>query len=328
MRHAAWHFASLANQEWQQGKRWEAIFCTDMLNAAEFRGLVLPEIARLPLVIYFHENQFAYPDRLAEERDLHFAITNFSSALCADEIWFNSSFNQNSLQKGLLDLCKKWPDYAPRSEIESLPDKSIVIHPGIDTPESFRDHHAPTKIHVVWAARWEHDKGPDDLLKLLIQLEQSCDFQISILGQRFRHQPPAFAEIEKRFTDRIVRTGFQPTRSEYWDALSAGDVFLSTAQHEFFGLAAAEAIAAGLYPVLPNRLAYPELLNGVQAEPAIPFLYHSVTDAVNQLSNVKRNWQAFQTLDLANSFRRRLCIRKQAGEMDLRLVDLKNGHPT
>jgi len=33
---------------------------------------------------------------------------------------------------------------------------------------------------------------------------------------------------------------------------------VSTAQHEFFGLAVVEAIAAGAFPVLPNRLVYPE----------------------------------------------------------------------
>ena len=43
--------------------------------------------------------------------------------------------------------------------------------------------------------------------------------------------------------------------------LQSADIYVSTAAHEFFGIAAVEAIAAGCYPLLPRRLSYPELVN-------------------------------------------------------------------
>ena len=46
----------------------------------------------------------------------------------------------------------------------------------------------------------------------------------------------------------------------YVEALSRADVVVSTAFHEFFGVAVVEAIAAGAFPILPNRLSYPELI--------------------------------------------------------------------
>ena len=51
------------------------------------------------------------------------------------------------------------------------------------------------------------------------------------------------------------------------------DVFVSTANHEFFGITAAEAIAAGAYPLLPQRLAYPEILDPKVAGDVSCFFY-------------------------------------------------------
>ena len=64
--------------------------------------------------------------------------------------------------------------------------------------------------------------------------------------------------------DRLVAFGFVPDQ-EYVDLLRRADIVVSTADHEYFGIAIVEAMAAGSFPALPGRLVYPE---------RIPVAYH------------------------------------------------------
>ena len=278
MRHSAIWFAEHIQSRVKGGEHWDVLVVTDMCNVAELRGLLVkqaPAVTCLPTVLYFHENQFAYPSRFApgsleSKRDLHFAFTNFSSSLAADQLWFNSKYNRDSMLAGLRQQANHWPDHVPYPQIESLTHRSEIFPPGISIPQNSlgadrasRIGHARTgtPMHLIWAARWEHDKCPETLLKAMIGLrEESIPFRISVLGQQFRQVPEAFERIQQEFPDQIVNWGWQESRVDFLRIVSTGDIFVSTAGHEFFGIAAAEAIALGLRPVLPGRLAYPELL--------------------------------------------------------------------
>ena len=127
MRQAAIEFATLVDKAWQQGQRWDAFFCTDMLNVAEFKGLLQSDASKIPILLYFHENQFVYPNRVDDPRDFHFPFTNFTSALAADHVWFNSEFNRDSMLQELLVVAEKWPSYSPVEAIEVIKGKSHIL---------------------------------------------------------------------------------------------------------------------------------------------------------------------------------------------------------
>ncbi len=55
------------------------------------------------------------------------------------------------------------------------------------------------------------------------------------------------------------KRGFVANRQHYLRLLGMGTVVVSTALHEFYGIAVIEAVRAGCRPLLPNRLSYPEL---------------------------------------------------------------------
>lgn len=287
MRHSAITFARLAAEQLKKGQSPDMLFCTDMLNLAEFAALAPVEISRLPKVIYFHENQLTYPVRVENERDYQFAMTNLTSALAADAVWFNSQFHMNSFLEALTKFLKSMPDFQPLEVTEIIRAKSSVHPPGIAdlTPLPERE---PGPLRILWAARWEHDKNPELFFEAIEILKANeVQFKLSVIGQSFRDRPDVFSKAHRRFADHIDHWGYQKTRSDYERVLQQSDVIVSTANHEFFGISVLEAIAAGAYPLVPNRLSYPEILGSEQIENTEKFFYDgSPGDLANKLSRL------------------------------------------
>lgn len=280
MRHAAVTFADQLDARPPLHAGWDLLFCSDMLNLAEFPGLAPREVALLPAILYFHENQLTYPVQVESERDYHFAMTNMTSALAADEVWFNSTFHRDSFLGALGTFLKRLPDHQPLDAIERIEGKSSVHPPGVQSMPQ-RGPRRPGPLRIIWAARWEHDKNPEDFFEALgILASRRIDFRVSVVGEQFDEQPEVFARAREVWADRIERWGYQESRSDYLAALLDADVFVSTANHEFFGLSAVEATLAGAYPLLPTRLAYPEIFGCPDDGEQEPFLYDGTPEAL------------------------------------------------
>lgn len=249
------------------GQDYDALWCTSMLDLAALRGLST-FIHDLPAAVYFHENQLAYPARHSEARDIHFGLTNMTTALAAIAsqrnasvpcIWWNSTYNRDSFLIELDRVLKAMPDHVPDHVTEQIRLRSAIHYPGIDRVDNKTRERSDPPV-LLWAARWEHDKHPERFFDALQELDKRGGaFRISVIGQQFSEQPECFEIAEKRFADKIVRWGYQSDKSDYQKALAEADFVISTAGHEFFGLAIAEAVSAGCQPVLPNALAYPEV---------------------------------------------------------------------
>jgi len=287
MRHSAITFASQAVKLMEKRQNWDMLFCSDMLNLAEFTALAPAEIAGLPKVIYFHENQLTYPVRVEDERDYHFAMTNLTSSLAADAVWFNSQFHSDSFLDALAKFLKSMPDHQPLEAIENIRAKSSVYPPGIaDFPA--RRPREPGPLRILWAARWEHDKNPEDFFKALEILKaRNVSFRISVIGQSFQDRPAIFEKAQSDLSDNIDLWGYQRNRDDYERTLLQADVIVSTANHEFFGIGILEAVAAGAYPLVPNRLSYPEILGLGRLDDAGQFFYDGTArDLADKLSRL------------------------------------------
>ena len=126
-------------------------------------------------------------------------------------------------------------------------------------------------LRILWSARFEHDKGGEGLYKLLQVMDGlDVNYQLAMTGQQFRRSPAVFKRIQAEFSHRLAQFGYVETAGEYASLLNEADIVLSTAMHEFQGLAVMQGVAAGCVPVVPDRLAYTELYDEQYRYPSCP----------------------------------------------------------
>ncbi len=89
---------------------------------------------------------------------------------------------------------------------------------------------------------------------------RGLEFRLALLGESFARTPSAFEAARQRLGGRVAQYGYLPRRADYAAWLRRGDIVVSTARHDFFGAAVAEAVYCGCLPILPNRLAYPQFV--------------------------------------------------------------------
>ncbi len=260
---------------WSQSQRaelladYDLLVATSMVDLATLRGLV-PALANLPTALYFHENQFAYPAGQHKHGLLEAQMVSLYAALAADRLLFNSAYNRDSFLEGLSALLARLPDQVPDGICEQLLDKAEVL--SVPLPVATQVPSASLKwpgkggaypqrpLRLLWSARFEHDKGGEGLLRVLEQLAlDGLDFELALTGQQFRQSPPVFAEIARRFAPQLVQYGYVESPLAYAALRREADLVLSTALHEFQGLAVLQAVADGCLPVVPDRLAYREI---------------------------------------------------------------------
>lgn len=263
MHGAAETFARLFNEQDLQP---DLILATDMLDLSAFLALTRARTAGIPVAIYFHENQLAYPWSPTDpdpklERDNHYAYINYRSALVADQVFWNSRYNQESFLGALDPFLRAFPDHQELQNVALIRAKSQVLPLGVDLPEMdgslAKDPSKPPLL--IWNHRWEYDKGPELFFETLFALaEAGLDFRLAVLGRSYSKAPKVFAEAETRLAGKIIHFGFVEQAADYQRLLREGDILPVTSRQDFFGASVVEAMGAGVVPLLPDALAYPE----------------------------------------------------------------------
>ena len=288
-RGAAVYFA-LANKE-VLSHEYDLLWASSFLNLADLLALC-PNLQMIPRVLYFHENQLAYPIRpeFARESDSYFGLSQMVSCLVATHCVFNSEWNRDSFLSEGARLLSRMPDRKPPGWIGQIREKSSVLPVPLKLPElanvdaKFSGEERSQGPIVLWNHRWEHDKDPEAFFETLIRLKQDgVPFRLIVCGERYRRVPPIFETAQQALADRIVHWGFLESRAEYDRCLASAHLVVSTARHEFFGISMVEATHLGARPVVPNRLSYPEIF------PA-EYRYETIEDLPDVLTRLIEHW--------------------------------------
>ncbi len=236
----------------------DVLLASDMLNLPAFLGASRSFLGDPATALFMHENQLTYPASHQVQELLTHAVINWTSAAAADSVFFNSGYHLESFFGALPELLGRFPDYRHSALIDGTRARSSVLPVGVDLGRL--DSVVATRTSpplILWNQRWEHDKNPAEFFGALDALaDDGIDFRVALAGEAFSTIPGEFEAARDRLGRRVVHFGFAEPAA-YADLLRAADIVVSTANHEFFGVAIVEAIYAGAWPVLPNRLAYP-----------------------------------------------------------------------
>lgn len=287
---------ALAKQVNASNQTPDLFLVSDMLDVAVFRALLRPDLRKVPIALYFHENQITYPwspndADVQEKRDLHYGFINFTSALAANKVFFNSHYHQQSLLTALPAFLKKFPDEHQLDTVQQIADKSSVLHLGMDLSKMTEAHAETESTHkravILWNHRWEYDKRPEAFFEALFALEErGVDFRVIVLGEQFENSPAIFEQAKGKLNDKILHFGFAEDYETYVRLLAQSDIALVTSNQDFFGGSVVEAMYMNVKPLLPKRLAYPEHIPESLHQ---TFFYEDDKEIVNKLQRLVFN---------------------------------------
>ena len=251
----------------QDDKIPDIILTTDMLNLPVFTAFA--NVKSIPIITFFHENQLTYPwstqDRdKVKNRDHHYGFINYTTALKSDLIMYNSNFHKDSFINALQIFLKQFPDHNELSSINCIEKKSVVSHLGLtlqkfDNYKTIQNNKIPI---ILWNHRWEYDKNPDLFFNTLFELDNNnIDFKLIVVGESYSEYPNIFNIAKNRLGSKIIHFGYCDNYQKYIKYLKLANILPVTSNQDFFGISIVEAVAYGAYPILPNRLSYPELFD-------------------------------------------------------------------
>ncbi len=286
---------TLARRFLASGRRPDLLLASDMLDLTTFLGLTRELTSATAVAVYFHENQLTYPWSPTDadpgrQRDAHYSFINYTSALAADAVLFNSDYHRRSFLGELPGFLTSFPDANELGSVQAIAAKSRTLPLGLDLqrlnahrPAARRAKRPPL---LLWNHRWEYDKNPEEFFRALFVLqEQGVDFEVAVLGESYRKKPAIFAEARKRLGDRVIHWGYAENFAEYAAWLWRADILPVTSIHDFFGASVVQAMYCDCTPLLPERLAYPEHVP--QAEQG-GFFYRDFEDLVRRLIRLCR----------------------------------------
>ena len=233
-------------------------------------------------VVHVHGIDFFY-DFLAWSRPLHgiplvasthggFFHTAFASRL--KRLWFATITRLSALAYRRI-IATSENDGAMFSGIVA-PDRLTVIQNGVDVDKFAGKGSAVPGKTAIYFGRWSVNKGLPEMLEMFQHaVAADPEWRLIVAGRPYDLDRLALRnEITRRGLLEHVEVVASPSQAQLVALLARAQYFLCLSRHEGFGIAAVEAMSAGLMPVLSDIPPFARLIGesgiGLLADTANP----------------------------------------------------------
>ena len=141
-----------------------------------------------------------------------------------------------------------------------------------------------TAAVILWNHRWEYDKNPDVFFEALFRIkDDGIDYKLIVLGEAFSKYPKIFDEAKEKLNQHLSHFGYVENKKEYIEWMKLADIVPVTSIQDFFGESLVQAMYYDCYPLVPNRLVFPEHF---PVEDRSKFVYNSDKELYDRLKKL------------------------------------------
>ncbi|XP_037769037.1 glycosyltransferase-like domain-containing protein 1 isoform X9 [Chelonia mydas] len=259
------------------------LFASSVLNLTELIAL-RPDLGKLKKVLYFHENQLAYPVQKCQERDFQYGYNQILSCLVADIVVFNSAFNMESFLTSIGKFLKLIPDHRPKDLEKIIRPKCQVLYFPVRFPDvsRFMPEHKLAHLEKITGVKGNGDtylfrglpfqqkyRATGSLMKNSSSSPESglCEAQSGLCTtQQERLQYPLTSPEKLNKSKASESTNQEvPCQEDKQHVtfnpcnLLSGMDYQQRPLHIVWPHRWIEAVYCGCYPLCPNALVYPEI---------------------------------------------------------------------
>ena len=237
----------------------DVIFCFHVFSTfpVEIKRMLLDLGMSIPVVGYTHGSHWDPTDTFRTETYPGMEVLDLANLHVLDRVLLVSEYMRTTLRTTIGAFNTHLAQQIDASAaVVGLP----LDADRMDTCRSDRRFSRPT---VVFNHAPVSSKNPELFARVIARVLLQHDVGVLITRDFAPWQPggEAIAELAQRFPEHVVLGRDMPL-DEYFEALWAADLQVSTATHESLGVSTLEAMYTGNCCVLPRVGSYPEICDG------------------------------------------------------------------
>ncbi|HYX94579.1 MAG TPA: glycosyltransferase family 4 protein [Geodermatophilus sp.] len=237
----------------------DVIFCFHIFSVfpVEIRRMLLDLGLSIPIVGYTHGSHWDPTDTFRTETYPGMEVLDLANLHVLDRVLLVSEYMRTTLRATIGAF------NTPLAEQIDASAAVVGLPLAVDRMDACRSDRRFSRPTVVFNHAPVSSKNPELFARVMARVLPHHDVAVLITRDFAPWQPggEAIAELAARFPEQVVLGRDMPL-DEYFQALWAADLQVSTATHESLGVSTLEAMYTGNCCVLPRVGSYPEICDG------------------------------------------------------------------